>query len=89
MRELSALIDRYSEVMNADIERQDYRTALICAVLANINRDPKAKPEPFNPKDFMPSYSQETERKTVEEKEELDYLLELATNLGAEVNVHG
>ena len=30
------------------------RTALIASVIANANRDAKAKPEPFKPEDFMP-----------------------------------
>lgn len=32
----------------------DARFALICAVLANINRDTKKKPIPYSVKDFMP-----------------------------------
>lgn len=46
--EFTALLSRYK----LSIERQDFHAALICAVLANIHRDPKTKP--FTPKDFMP-----------------------------------
>ena len=30
------------------------RTGLLCAVMANCHRDPKKRPRPFTPKDFMP-----------------------------------
>ena len=81
MRELAALSGRH----NTHIERQDYHAGLICAVLANINRDPK-KTKPFQPADFMP-------RATVEESQErpheaLDDLLALGAALGAKVKVH-
>lgn len=33
-------------------EREDYRTGLICATIANVNR-PKGK-TPYKPQDFMP-----------------------------------
>ena len=35
-------------------ERLDYRAALICSVIANVNRNPKKRPQPYKPKDFMP-----------------------------------
>jgi len=44
------------------IERQDYHAGLICAVLANINRDPK-RSKVFTPQDFMPG-SRPKESKT-------------------------
>ena len=37
-----------------DERRLDYRAALICSTLANINRDRKKKALPFVPQDFMP-----------------------------------
>lgn len=49
-KEFDALLKRQA----ANIERQDFRAGLICAVLANINRDPK-KSKVFTPQDFMPS----------------------------------
>lgn len=33
--------------------RADARAANICSTIANVNRDPKKKSEPFQPKDFM------------------------------------
>jgi len=32
----------------------DFRSALICAIIANVNRNPKKKSVPFTPSDFMP-----------------------------------
>jgi hypothetical protein len=38
---------------NLDREWQDFHAGLICSVLANVNRNPQTKPEPFTPQDFM------------------------------------
>ena len=35
-------------------EMEFLRTGQICSVIANCNRDPKTKPEPFTASDFMP-----------------------------------
>ncbi len=35
-------------------EIEDYRTGLICAVIAEPNRDAKRRKQPFTPQDFMP-----------------------------------
>ena len=35
-------------------KRSWQRTALLCAVIANCNRDKKKKPSPYKPADFMP-----------------------------------
>jgi len=43
-------VSRYIESQ----ERQDARAALICAVIANANRNPKKRPRPFRISDFMP-----------------------------------
>jgi hypothetical protein len=35
----------------------DYlQAAIICSILANVNRDSKKKPKPYEPKDFMPHW---------------------------------
>ena len=47
-------------------ERLDRRSALICFVLAEINRDKKKKPQPFTVDDFMPKY----EAVSVKQKEQ-------------------
>lgn len=35
-------------------ERADLRSAIVACVIANANRDPKKRPRPFSPQDFMP-----------------------------------
>jgi len=47
------------------IERQDYHAGLICAVLANIHRDPK-RSNAFKPEDFMPGKT-ESKQQTPEQ----------------------
>jgi hypothetical protein len=34
---------------------EDFRAGQICAVIANVNRDPKTMPEAWSASDFMPS----------------------------------
>lgn len=48
-KQFRALVDR----LEHRLEREDYRAALICAVLANVHRGKKRKA--YSPKDFMPS----------------------------------
>ena len=35
-------------------KRADYRSGVVAAILANVNRDPK-KSKPYKPEDFFPS----------------------------------
>lgn len=35
-------------------ERADLRSGIITSAIANSNRDPKKRPQPFSPRDFMP-----------------------------------
>lgn len=32
----------------------NYRTAMICSIIAEVNRDHKKRKKPFTPNDFMP-----------------------------------
>lgn len=48
-------------------ERADLRSAQIAALIANANRDPKKKPTPFKPAEFMLFRDQEKEAPTSEE----------------------
>lgn len=50
-RTLLLLLDRRHEAM----EYQLYGHALTCSVLANVNRDPDKRDDPFTPRDFLPS----------------------------------
>jgi len=54
LREFNALVERY--IINHDW--LNYRVALVCSILANTARDPKKKPSPFVPDDFMPKKEQ-------------------------------
>ena len=44
----------YASVEPFGEDRGDLRAALICSVIANANRDPKKKADPYQPIDFMP-----------------------------------
>ena len=37
-------------------ERADLRAAMVMALLANINRDPERRKEPYTPEEFMPRF---------------------------------
>lgn len=41
--------------------RTDARFALVATLIANTNRDPNKKPEPFTLEDFMPQVQEESE----------------------------
>ena len=36
--------------------RDDLRSGIVASVIANVNRDPKRKPEPFTASDFIPQF---------------------------------
>lgn len=47
-----------AELIRAHEERErrlDYRTGILCSIIANANRDPKRCPQPFEPADFFAS----------------------------------
>lgn len=37
-------------------ERGDLRAGIVASIIANVNRDPKKRKEPYQPTDFMPFY---------------------------------
>lgn len=47
-------------------ERQDRRVGRICAVIANVNRDPKRRTKAYSEEDFMPRVTSKVQ--TVEEQ---------------------
>ena len=63
LKEFGLLVDRYLE----SEERNDRRAGRICALLANINRDPKKRQKPYNEDDFIPR-GQERKIQTAEEQ---------------------
>lgn len=38
-------------------EVDDWRAGLVASTIVNVNRDPKKRAQPFQPKDFMPERS--------------------------------
>ena len=50
MAQFDALAERYA----TERESLDYRAALICSVIAEVNRDRKKRSKPYTPNDFMP-----------------------------------
>lgn len=59
----------------------DYRAALICTILAEINRDRKKRPKPFKPMDFMP----QRERKHLNDEQIKKRLESINMMLGGKV----
>ena len=57
------MLRRYIE----EQKKLDSRAALICAMLANINRNPKKRSKAFTVEDFMPKYEKERKVKSAEE----------------------
>lgn len=49
----------FASIEPFDEGRADLRSASICAMLANINRNPKKRPQPFVPNDFLLIYDEE------------------------------
>lgn len=40
------------------VEREDLRAAIVASTIANANRDPKKKRQPYEPADFMPQFEE-------------------------------
>ncbi len=47
----------YYEVEPWGEERADLRSGIVASVLANVHRDSKRRPSPYEPTDFMPFYT--------------------------------
>ena len=54
LREFNALSERFKE----NQKWLNYRSALICSIIANVNRNPKKKSKAWTPDDFMPAREQ-------------------------------
>jgi hypothetical protein len=50
------------------LEREDLRSGIVASTIANANRDPKKRPRPFTPDQFMPRF----DREDVADDDELD-----------------
>lgn len=49
---------RYERLEPWGEQRADLRSAIIAATLANVHRDPRRRPQPFTPADFMPRFGE-------------------------------
>lgn len=65
---------------DGDQRRQDYRAGMIASIIANVNRDPKQRPEPWSPEDFMPQRYEAPKQLTPEGT--LDFIASLNLALG-------
>jgi len=80
LREFDALVARHAIVQR---RRYDHPAALICAVLAELQRDPKRRAEPFGPDDFLPDATGENKPPPVSIQERaLDGLREMIRQMG-------
>ncbi len=76
VRELLARIDSreltewkvYYNMEPWGTEVEDWRAGMIASVIANVNRDPKKRKEPYGPDDFVPKRVQEIEQQTPDEQ---------------------
>lgn len=78
VEQFNALIERHI----TEQENRDLRAAQICCVLANIHRDTRKKPRPFEIKDFLP---QRRPKKPKTEKQMENDLTAVAIALGGEI----
>lgn len=61
-------------------EQAYWRTGVIASTIANANRDPKKRPKPFTPQEFMPG--QKPKRQTWQSQ--LEFIKMLNTAFGGE-----
>jgi hypothetical protein len=61
------LADRHKQEQERLDHKGDYRTALVCYVIAETHRNPKARRQPFKISDFMPGSKTVIERQTPEQ----------------------
>lgn len=82
IREFEVYFEQTIKKIKRDDESNDRRTARICALLSNINRDKKKKPKPFTEDDFMPK-----ERKKMTNEELVNSMKIITIAFGGEVNI--
>lgn len=54
----------YARVEPFGPERADLQAGIIAAVIANVHRDHKRRPQPYRPEDFMPDFGRERPEQT-------------------------
>jgi len=73
------------DLLLAEQEWANWRTAMICCIIANAHRDRKKKTTPFKPSDFMPKKLESGKEMTDEEM--LEVLKRTTVMLGGEVKI--
>jgi hypothetical protein len=63
LKELNLCFQQRMEKIEQDREFDNRRTARICTIIANANRDSKKKPRPFKEDDFMPKKVEKKKKK--------------------------
>lgn len=58
----------YARIEPYGVEQDYVQAAIICSVIANVNRDSKKRPAPFTPEDFLPSFYREVKKKQSSEE---------------------
>jgi hypothetical protein len=64
----SSLLTDWAEFFNLEpwgTDMDNWRAGQICSIVANVNRDPKKRPDPYKPQDFMPK--KKTKRMTAKQ----------------------
>jgi len=57
----------FTEAYEGEVNRMFLHFGVVAATIANVNRDPKQKPEPYQPLDFCPEKMSPRRYLTVEE----------------------
>lgn len=52
----------YANLEGFGDRRADMRMGILASLIANVNRDPKRKPSPFKPGDFIPRIKEDDDR---------------------------
>lgn len=66
-------------------QRADWRAGMLASVIANVNRDPDKRPDPFIPAEFMPTFGDDVS--TVDQQRALSMAHMLAARLGGTITV--
>jgi len=77
LAQFNALAERFI----SEQESLNYRAALVCSVIAEVNRDRKKRTKPFTPQDFMPK----KKKAKLTGEQTMEQIKVLNTMLGGEV----
>ncbi len=74
----------YASLEPFDETRADYRAASICALIANVNRDRRSRPSPFQVSDFLLLFGEDEkpreQRQTWQQQKMLGQMIAIAFN---------